>query len=263
MSETGRIHTDCIVKGKWNMASLWKFAVASSANQDKKTSASEVEAARNEKQRAKTISNKRDGENVSEPKRLAHADRYQHDLNQAIAMRGGDSHLRASTNNLSSFKAESLSKDIELGYIGLDEADAFRIAGKRKESLKLYELCLELLIRVLKTLRAERGVDCDTKLDPEINPIESRVKAALSDAERVKAMLESNENGLGAPQNFRQSPSPEPKCLPPSPESNSLVSLSSAADEKAAFVVGGQAARHQGFWVHRRTFSNNSFGLPR
>jgi SpoVK/Ycf46/Vps4 family AAA+-type ATPase len=210
------------------MASLWKFAVASSANQDKKTSASEVEAARNEKQRAKTISNKRDGENVSEPKRLAHADRYQHDLNQAIAMRGGDSHLRASTNNLSSFKAESLSKDIELGYIGLDEADAFRIAGKRKESLKLYELSLELLIRVLKTLRAERGVDCDTKLDPEINPIESRVKAALSDAERVKAMLESNENGLGAPQNFRQSPSPEPKCLPPSPESNSLVSLSSA-----------------------------------
>lgn len=190
------------------MASIWKLAFASSGNQDKSTS--EVETARNEKQRARVSSTKPNGENAPAPMRPA--DRYQHDLNQAMAMRGGDSRLRASKNSLSWLEAESISKDIDLGYKGLEEADAFRIAGKLHQALKLYELSLELLIRVLRTVRADEDDECVAMLNPELQTVEARVKAALSDAERVKAMLETTSSSDQTP----------------SPDSKGLTSLSSA-----------------------------------
>jgi SpoVK/Ycf46/Vps4 family AAA+-type ATPase len=190
------------------MASLWKLAFSSSVNQDKSTS--KVETARNEKQKARVSSTKPDGENAPAPTRPA--DRYQHDLNQAMAMRGGDSSLHALKNDQLSLEAEYILKDIDLGYKGLDEADAFRITGKLDQALKLYELALELLIRVLKTLRAARGEECFAMTNLELGPIEARVKAALSDAESVKTLLESHRHGPRA-RSSNHSLSPESKRL--------------------------------------------------
>lgn len=212
------------------MASLWKLV--SFASSGKGTN--EVETVRSEQQRGRGSSNITDGENTPTP--IGLFDRYQHDLNQAIAMRGGDSRLRSSKNTISSPEADSLSKDIDLGYKGLEEADTFRIAGRLDKALKLYELSLELLIRVLKTVRDVKSKESAAMLDLELEPIERRVEAALSDAEHVKAMLEDHRHGS------RASPISN-KAL--SPESKSLRSVSSALSSALRGDTTSQASRLQ------------------
>lgn len=123
------------------------------------------------------------------------SDRYKLDMEQALAMRG---RLGAP----SSSSRQVTSEDVKLALAGLDQAGVYREAKKLSQALKLYELSLELLIKVLR--EETTAVDKST--------LEARVHAALSDAEQVKEALRhqpktqqpsAEPSGESSPQNFQ------------------------------------------------------------
>jgi SpoVK/Ycf46/Vps4 family AAA+-type ATPase len=160
-------------------------------------------------------------------------DRYRHDLNQAIAMRGGSTPIYSamSKRELSPSSTQVLTRDVDLAFKGLEDAEALQVAGKLEHSLKLYELSLELLIRVLKSIRTQNNHGSSSAaLDPV--PIEARVHLALAAAEKVKAQLGSaRRSGVVSSPSFesgRGSRNEQSASEPSSEGSKSFWSLSNA-----------------------------------
>lgn len=110
------------------------------------------------------------------------SNRYVHDMAQAKLMR----RLRPTAGESSDVTAE----DLSLGLKGLDQAKAYQRKGQLEESLKLYELSIELLIRYLKD--AEDGIDRSST--------QAKVGAALSDAEAIKTSLGARHKPPSPPQ---------------------------------------------------------------
>ena len=115
--------------------------------------------------------------------------RYAQDMAQAKLMRGGgtasssSSSRRLSPSNTAS--TELTEDDYKLGLQGLERAQAYRRQGDLEAALKLYELSLELLIRYLKNRHDDGGGGGG----PQRSAVETRIHAALSEAERIKTSL--------------------------------------------------------------------------
>ena len=141
-----------------------------------------------------------DGENGRKDE--VRVDRYKHDMEMAHAMRRGNKTTRSKA---------TVEDDVELGLKGLDEAESLRDAGELQSSLKLYELALELLIRVLGGNEHTGQIDRGT--------LRARVQVALSSAEDIKALLKTDPKR-------RQSPPKTPRR--PATKKDSFDSLMTA-----------------------------------
>ena len=102
--------------------------------------------------------------------------RYAHDMAQAELMRGSRSMVATRTTSPKSTGVTS--EDYHLGLQGLERAQLYRRKGDLESALKLYELSIELLLKYMKECAGEERAS-----------IETRIHAALSDAEHVKTTL--------------------------------------------------------------------------
>ena len=117
-----------------------------------------------------------------EPDYFSRDSRYAHDMAQAELMRGSRSVVATRTTSPKS--TEVTSEDFRLGLQGLERAQSYRRKGDLESALKLYELSIELLLKYLKACAGEERAS-----------IETRIHAALSDAEHVKTnLLQQREN---------------------------------------------------------------------
>lgn len=131
--------------------------------------------------------------------------RFVHDMAQAELMRGARSSGGSRTTSPKSTTAELTDDDYRLGIQGLERAQSFRRQGDLEAALKLYELSIELLLRYL------RGCSSGDRRAS----IESKIHAALSEAEHVKTNLQKKKKS-------------QPFKKPQLESSSSLNSLSNA-----------------------------------
>jgi len=137
--------------------------------------------------------------------------RYRHDVEQAMAMRSKPATATVASSSAVATAAEQqqqLKDDVQLTLRGLDLADGYREGGNLDEAMKLYGLGLELGIRVLRQTQGTgasssswdregrgRGRGGTPPFDEvDRDSFESRVHAALSDAEEVKSLLKDRNN---------------------------------------------------------------------
>lgn len=134
-----------------------------------------------ERKKGGRIITRRDSAGIDDRKPVT-VDRYKHDVEQAHAMRR-PLRQRDGGTTMNESKEPTLD-DVYLGLKGLDEAEILRDRGELESALKLYELALELLIRLLRGNEADQekhGFDRGT--------LRARVQVALSAAESIKDTL--------------------------------------------------------------------------
>lgn len=141
---------------------------------------------------------RRDSDGVGDRNRKpVTVDRYKHDVEQAHAMRKNPRQQEGGRSGNES--REPTLDDVYLGLDGLDEAETLRDRGELESALKLYELALELLIRVLGGNHEDmHGVDRGT--------LRARVQVALSAAESIKDTLKQKPKQRPA-ESTKESPS--------------------------------------------------------
>jgi hypothetical protein len=76
--------------------------------------------------------------------------RYQHDIEQALAMRKSMAQPQPQSSSNSNNNSSAREDDVRLGFVGLDQAEEQAQQGNLSEALRLYELSIELLIRFLR-----------------------------------------------------------------------------------------------------------------
>lgn len=110
--------------------------------------------------------------------------RYQYDMKQAAAMRA------SSRRCVKSVPKEFTADDVVLGLNGLDKAIQYKQNNQDEMSLKLYQMSLELLIKILSS---PTQIALPFGLSRSV--IESRVNEALSEAEQIKLILDQKTDG--------------------------------------------------------------------
>jgi ATP-dependent 26S proteasome regulatory subunit len=182
--------------------------------------------------------------------------RYQHDMEQAKAMRksmAGASLTSSSNINSSSSSRED---DVRLGFVGLEQAEEQAQKGNLSEALRLYELSIELLIHFLRDTKspssspAAAGTTTAAGQDSHIDrtTVEARIQAALCEAEAIKPLLSAQKRHSGsssqqqqAAQSTKESPrSPATRGSSSSPPSSLATALQSALRRGTAMVQGQQ-----------------------
>lgn len=180
---------------------------------------------------------------------LSNPNRYQHDMEQAMAMR--KSMLGTSKNNSSTTE-----DDVRLGFVGLEEAEEQAKQGNLSEALRLYELAIELLILFLRDTKSPSTSPSNAAATTAGNnnnidrtTVEARIQAALCEAEAVKPLLAAQKGRSGSSQQqlaaestkeSRRSPLTRGSSSSPSPPSSLTAALQSALRRGTAMVQGPQ-----------------------
>jgi SpoVK/Ycf46/Vps4 family AAA+-type ATPase len=124
----------------------------------------------------KTVSTMADCERGDDRKEVV-VDRYKHDMERARAIQ---------RRGPGSGGTSSSTKAVFLGINGLDEADKRRESGELESALRLYEISLELLIRILGGSQYEAG-------DVDRETLRARVQVGMSSAEALKAHFKTQQ----------------------------------------------------------------------
>lgn len=123
-------------------------------------------------------------------------DRYKHDLQVALAMRGGEKKKQSipplsRRNDKKNDQNDVTSSQLPTALTNLDQAERLCKANRLEESLALYQYCIEILIGIVSVLKKKKQQDYSEVTYTQVTEI---TRAALHQAELVKEKLKKGKS---------------------------------------------------------------------